>query len=186
MKHQIFTTLPDVEEKIQAKLKDYQNELPDLDSMSREGPAGVGLAIITKLCNEFSTVIAGNIAKSTVPGVNYTFVIQELLTEGVESLNPADQVTEEDAQMVSLDSSVSSLSFELWSKNEVWHGTKKKKKSFLPFILRQIEKLKGPSLACVERVYDELVRIVKDIVSKEVSLWYAFDTLIWTHALPQY
>ncbi|KAF9319667.1 vacuolar protein sorting-associated protein 1 [Linnemannia elongata] len=130
MRHQIFNTLPDVEEKIQAKLKNYQNELPDLDSMSREGPAGVGLAIITRLCNEFRTVIDGNIAKSKVPGVNYTFVIQELLTEGVESLNPANQVTEEDAQM--------------------------------------IEKLKGPSLACVESVYDELVRIVEDIVSKEM------------------
>jgi len=76
LRHHIFTILPTVEAKIQAKLKDYQNELPDLDGMSREGPAGVGLAIITKLCNEFRTVIAGNIAESKVPGVNFTFVIQ--------------------------------------------------------------------------------------------------------------
>ena len=97
---------------------DYQNELPDLDGMSREGPAGLGLAIITKLCNEFRTVIAGNIAESKVPGVNFTFVIQEFLTERVESLNPSSQVTEEDAQMISLDSSVSSLLFELESRKE--------------------------------------------------------------------
>ncbi|KAF9979210.1 vacuolar protein sorting-associated protein 1 [Actinomortierella ambigua] len=163
LKHRIFTTLPTVETKIQAKLMDYQNELPDLDGMSRENPAGAGLAIITKLCNEFRTAIARNIAESKVLGVNFTFVIQELLTERVESLDPSSQVKEQDAQMISLDC----------SQIEQLEGPSLDcvKLVFDELMFKQLPQLKDPIyqaiISYLTRQFHTTINLVSDLISTE-------------------
>ncbi|ORZ14869.1 Dynamin central region-domain-containing protein [Lobosporangium transversale] len=161
--HHIRNTLPEIKAKIQAALVKYQAELASLGDMLGEGTAGqasIVLNIITDFCNEFRTIIDGNSTDLTSVelsgGARISFVFHELFANGVKSLDPFDQVKDVDIRTILYNSSGSSPA--------LFVGTT----AFEVIIKQQIKRLEDPSLRCVNIVFDELVRILTQLLSKQL------------------
>ncbi|KAF9136135.1 vacuolar protein sorting-associated protein 1 [Linnemannia schmuckeri] len=161
--HHIRNTLPEIKAKIQAALVKYQVELAGLGDMLGEGSAGqasIVLNIITEFCNEFRTIIDGNSTDLTSfelsGGARISFVFHELFANGVKSLDPFDQVKDVDIRTILYNSSGSSPA--------LFVGTT----AFEVIIKQQIKRLEDPSLRCVNIVFEELVRILTQLLSKQL------------------
>ncbi|KAG0212746.1 vacuolar protein sorting-associated protein 1 [Mortierella sp. NVP41] len=161
--HHIRNTLPEIKAKIQAALVKYQVELAGLGDILGEGTAnqaGIVLNIITEFCNEFRTVIDGNSTDLTSfelsGGARISFVFHELFANGVKSLDPFDQVKDVDIRTILYNSSGSSPA--------LFVGTT----AFEVIIKQQIKRLEDPSLRCVNIVFEELVRILTQLLSKQL------------------
>ncbi|KAG0289231.1 vacuolar protein sorting-associated protein 1 [Dissophora globulifera] len=161
--HHIRNTLPEIKAKIQAALVKYQAELTSLgDGLGdgRAGQASIVLNIITEFCNEFRTIIDGNSTDLTSfelsGGARISFVFHELFSNGVKSLDPFDQVKDVDIRTILYNSSGSSPA--------LFVGTT----PFEVIIKQQIKRLEDPSLRCVNIVFDELVRILTQLLSKQL------------------
>ncbi|KAG0097816.1 vacuolar protein sorting-associated protein 1 [Podila epicladia] len=160
--HHIRNTLPEIKAKIQAALAKYVAELATLgDGMGDgQGQAGIVLNIITEFCNEFRTIIDGNSTDLSTfelsGGARISFVFHELYANGVKSLDPFDQVKDVDIRTILYNSSGSSPA--------LFVGTT----AFEVIIKQQIKRLEDPSLRCVNLVFDELVRILTGLLSKQL------------------
>ncbi|KAG0273189.1 vacuolar protein sorting-associated protein 1 [Linnemannia exigua] len=161
--HHIRNTLPEIKAKIQAALVKYQVELAGLGDMLGDGTAGqasIVLNIITEFCNEFRTIIDGNSTDLTSfelsGGARISFVFHELFSNGVKSLDPFDQVKDVDIRTILYNSSGSSPA--------LFVGTT----AFEVIIKQQIKRLEDPSLRCVNIVFEELVRILTQLLSKHL------------------
>ncbi|KAG0069509.1 vacuolar protein sorting-associated protein 1 [Linnemannia elongata] len=161
--HHIRNTLPEIKAKIQAALVKYQVELAGLGDMLGEGSSGqasIVLNIITEFCNEFRTIIDGNSTDLTSfelsGGARISFVFHELFANGVKSLDPFDQVKDVDIRTILYNSSGSSPA--------LFVGTT----AFEVIIKQQIKRLEDPSLRCVNIVFEELVRILTQLLSKHL------------------
>ncbi|KAI8606458.1 Dynamin central region-domain-containing protein [Dissophora ornata] len=160
--HHIRNTLPEIKAKIQAALVKYQTELASLGDMlgGTAGQASIVLNIITEFCNEFRTIIDGNSTDLTSfelsGGARISFVFHELFASGVKSLDPFDQVKDVDIRTILYNSSGSSPA--------LFVGTT----AFEVIIKQQIKRLEDPSLRCVNIVFDELVRILTQLLSKQL------------------
>ncbi|KAF9355885.1 vacuolar protein sorting-associated protein 1 [Mortierella sp. AD094] len=161
--HHIRNTLPEIKAKIQAALVKYQTELASLGDMLGEGTAGqasIVLNIITEFCSEFRTVIDGNSTDLTSfelsGGARISFVFHEIFANGVKSLDPFDQVKDVDIRTILYNSSGSSPA--------LFVGTT----AFEVIIKKQIKRLEDPSLRCVNIVFDELVRILTQLLAKQL------------------
>ncbi|KAF9278034.1 vacuolar protein sorting-associated protein 1, partial [Mortierella alpina] len=155
-------TLPEIKAKIQAALVKYQTELASLGDMLGDGSgqASIVLNIITEFCSEFRTIIDGNSTDLTSfelsGGARISFVFHELFSNGVKSLDPFDQVKDVDIRTILYNSSGSSPA--------LFVGTT----AFEVIIKQQIKRLEDPSLRCVNIVFDELVRILTQLLSKQL------------------
>ncbi|KAF9583398.1 vacuolar protein sorting-associated protein 1, partial [Lunasporangiospora selenospora] len=161
--HHIRNTLPEIKAKIQAALVKYQAELASLGDMMGDGAAGqanIVLNIITEFCAEFRTIIDGSSADLTSfelsGGARVSFVFHELFSSGVKSLDPFDQIKDPDIRTILYNSSGSSPA--------LFVGTT----AFEVIIKQQIKRLEDPSLRCVTIVFDELVRILTQLLSKQL------------------
>ncbi|KAF9338385.1 vacuolar protein sorting-associated protein 1 [Podila minutissima] len=160
--HHIRNTLPEIKAKIQAALAKYVAELATLgDGMGDgQGQAGIVLNIITEFCTEFRTIIDGNSTDLSTfelsGGARISFVFHELYANGVKSLDPFDQVKDVDIRTILYNSSGSSPA--------LFVGTT----AFEVIIKQQIKRLEDPSLRCVNLVFDELVRILTGLLSKQL------------------
>ncbi|KAG0224603.1 vacuolar protein sorting-associated protein 1 [Actinomortierella wolfii] len=159
--HHIRNTLPEIKAKIQAALAKYQAELASLGDVLGEGAgsqASIVLNIITEFTTEFRTIIDGNSADLSTfelsGGARISFVFHELYANGVKSLDPFDQVKDVDIRTILYNSSGSSPA--------LFVGTT----AFEVIIKQQIRRLEDPSLRCVTLVFDELVRILTQLLSK--------------------
>ncbi|KAF9930034.1 vacuolar protein sorting-associated protein 1 [Linnemannia zychae] len=160
--HHIRNTLPEIKAKIQAALVKYIAELATLgDGMAEgAGQASIVLNIITEFCTEFRTIIDGNSTDLSSfelsGGARISFVFHELYSNGVKSLDPFDQVKDVDIRTILYNSSGSSPA--------LFVGTT----AFEVIIKQQIKRLEDPSLRCVNMVFDELVRILTQLLSKQL------------------
>ncbi|KAF8984686.1 vacuolar protein sorting-associated protein 1 [Entomortierella lignicola] len=161
--HHIRNTLPEIKAKIQAALVKYQTELANLGDTLGDGTAGqasIVLNIITEFCSEFRTVIDGNSTDLTSfelsGGARISFVFHEIYANGVKSLDPFDQVKDVDIRTLLYNSSGSSPA--------LFVGTT----AFEVIIKKQIKRLEDPSLRCVNIVFDELVRILTQLLAKQL------------------
>jgi len=160
--HHIRNTLPEIKAKIQAALAKYIAELATLGDGAAEGAgqASIVLNIITEFCSEFRTIIDGNSTDLSSfelsGGARISFVFHELYSNGVKSLDPFDQVKDVDIRTILYNSSGSSPA--------LFVGTT----AFEVIIKQQIKRLEDPSLRCVNMVFDELVRILTQLLSKQV------------------
>ncbi|KAF9921549.1 vacuolar protein sorting-associated protein 1 [Linnemannia zychae] len=161
--HHIRNTLPEIKAKIQAALVKYQIELAGMGDMLGEGTAAhasIVLNIITEFCNEFRTIIDGNSSDLTSfelsGGARISFVFHELFSNGVKSIDPFDQVKDVDIRTILYNSSGSSPA--------LFVGTT----AFEVIIKQQIKRLEDPSLRCVNIVFEELVRILTQLLSKQL------------------
>lgn len=160
--HHIRNTLPEIKSKIQASLSKYQAELNSLGDPMGDGSSGnIVLNIITEFCSEYRTIIDGNNRELSTfelaGGARISFVFHEIYAGGVKSIDPFDQVKDVDIRTILYNSSGSSPA--------LFVGTT----AFEVIIKQQIKRLEDPSLKCVNLVYDELVRILAQLLQKPVS-----------------
>ena len=155
----IKNTLPDIKARISSSLQKYTAELNSLGSDSMLGnTSNIILQIITEFCNEYRTVLDGHSPElSNVElsgGARISFVFHELYTNGVKAVDPFDQVKDNDIRTYLVNSSGSSPA--------LFVGTT----AFELIVKQQIKRLEDPSLKCVSLVYDELVRILGQLLAK--------------------
>ncbi len=160
--HHIRNTLPDIKNKIGSQLAKFQAELASLGGpMGENNSASVVLQIITEFANEFRTVIDGNSNDLTVNelagGARISFVFHELYANGVKAIDPFDMVKDTDIRTILYNSSGSSPA--------LFVGTT----AFEVIVKQQIKRLEDPALRCASLVYDELVRILAQLLTKNAS-----------------
>ena len=126
--------------------------------------ANIVLQIITEFCNEYRTVLDGNNQElSSIElsgGARISFVFHELYSNGVKAVDPFDQVKDIDIRTILYNSSGSSPA--------LFVGTT----AFELIVKQQIKRLDEPSLKCVSLVYDELVRILTQLLTKPLFRRY--------------
>ncbi|KAI0303287.1 Dynamin central region-domain-containing protein [Multifurca ochricompacta] len=150
--HHIRATLPDIKARITAQLQKYNAELQSLGGPLGDGnSSSIVLNIITEFTNEFRTVIDGNTNDLSLNelsgGARISFVFHELFNNGVKSIDPFDQVKDGDIRTILYNSSGSTPA--------LFVGT-----AAFEVITR------GPSLKCCQLVYDELIRILGQLLTK--------------------
>ncbi|WFD31495.1 dynamin GTPase [Malassezia sp. CBS 17886] len=160
--HHIRNTLPDIKAKIQSQLSKFQIELQSLGGPLGDTSSGnIVLTIITEFCNEFRTVIDGNSNDLSVNelagGARISFVFHELFSNGVKTVDPFDAVKDADIRTILYNSSGSSPA--------LFVGTT----AFEVIVKQQIRRLEDPSLKCCTLVYDELARILSQLLAKNAS-----------------
>lgn len=161
--HHIRNTLPEIKAKIQAALTKYQQELlqlgDPLNDGSNSGQANMVLNIITEFCTEFRTIIDGNSNDLTSfelsGGARISFVFHELYSNGVKSVDPLEQIKDVDIRTILYNSSGSSPALFVATT------------AFEVIIKQQIKRLEEPSVKCINMVYDELVRILSQLLNKQ-------------------
>lgn len=134
------------------------------------------LQIITEFCSEFRTAIDGNSGDLSLNelsgGARISFVFHELYSNGVKSLDPYDQVKDADIRTILYNSSGSSPA--------LFVGTT----AFEVIIKQQIRRIEEPSLRCCTLIFDELVRILNQLLNKNVSSSLFFFPSLQFFTLP--
>ena len=160
----IKQTLPDIKARITSSLQKYQAELNSLGDSMLGNSGNIILNIITEFSNEYRTVLEGsNQELSSVElsgGARISFVFHELYSNGVKAVDPFDQVKDIDIRTMLVNSSGSSPA--------LFVGTG----AFELIVKQQIKRLEDPSLKCVSLVYDELVRILSQLLTKAMFRRY--------------
>lgn len=160
----IKQTLPDIKARISASLQKYTTELQGLGDSMLGNNANIVLNIITEFSNEWRTVLEGNntelSSNELSGGARISFVFHELYANGVKAVDPFDQVKDIDIRTILYNSSGSSPA--------LFVGTT----AFELIVKQQIRRLEEPSLRCVSLVYDELVRILSQLLGKQLFRRY--------------
>ncbi|KII89271.1 hypothetical protein PLICRDRAFT_602302 [Plicaturopsis crispa FD-325 SS-3] len=155
----IRATLPDIKARITQQLQRYSTELRSLGGPLGDGNSGnIVLSVITEFTSEFRTTIDGNTNDLSLNelsgGARISFVFHELFNNGVKSIDPFDQVKDGDIRTILYNSSGSTPS--------LFVGTT----AFEVIVKQQIKRLEDPSLKCCQLVYDELIRILGQLLGK--------------------
>lgn len=162
--HHIRNTLPEIKARIGASLAKYQAELSQLGDSILGSSQNMVLNVITEFCNEFRTALDGqNSDLSTMElsgGARISFVFHELYAGGVKAVDPYDMVKDVDIRTILYNSSGSSPA--------LFVGTA----AFEVIIKQQIKRFEEPSIKCATLVYDELVRILTQLLAKPVFRRY--------------
>jgi dynamin 1-like protein len=160
----IKQTLPDIKARISASLQKYTAELQGLGDSMLGNSANIVLNIITEFSNEWRTVLDGNNTELSSTelsgGARISFVFHELYSNGVKAIDPFDQVKDIDIRTILYNSSGSSPA--------LFVGTT----AFELIVKQQIKRLEEPSLKCASLVYDELVRILSQLLGKQLFRRY--------------
>ncbi|CEG77753.1 Putative Vacuolar protein sorting-associated protein 1 [Rhizopus microsporus] len=158
----IKNTLPEIKGKIQSALVKYQQELWSLGDPLDDQPsnrANMVLNIITEFCTEFRTIIdgtSGDLSSFELSGgARISFVFHELYASGVKGIDPLDQIKDVDIRTILYNSSGSSPALFVATT------------AFELIIKKQIKRLEEPSVKCINMVYDELVRILGQLLTKQ-------------------
>lgn len=161
----IKQTLPDIKTRISNSLTKYQQELEQLGAGDLLGnSANIVLNIITEFSNEYRTVLDGQSqelsSNELSGGARISFVFHELYSNGIKAIDPFEQVKDIDIRTILYNSSGSSPA--------LFVGTT----AFELIVKQQIKRLEDPSLKCVSLVFDELVRILTQLLTKPLFRRY--------------
>lgn len=160
----IKQTLPDIKARISSSLQKYTGELNSLGPSMLGNNSNIVLNIITEFTNEWRTVLEGNNGELSSTelsgGARISFVFHELYSNGVKAVDPFDMVKDVDIRTILYNSSGSSPA--------LFVGTT----AFELIVKQQIKRLEEPSLKCVSLVYDELVRILSQLLQKSLYRRY--------------
>ncbi|KAJ5318101.1 hypothetical protein PENANT_c043G02813 [Penicillium antarcticum] len=160
----IKQTLPDIKARISSSLQKYTTELGQLGDSMLGNSANIILNIITEFSNEYRTVLEGNNTElSSIElsgGARISFVFHELYSNGIKAVDPFDIVKDIDIRTILYNSSGSSPA--------LFVGTT----AFELIVKQQIKRLEEPSLKCISLVFDELVRILSQLLTKQLFRRY--------------
>ncbi|KAJ7632135.1 Dynamin central region-domain-containing protein [Roridomyces roridus] len=159
LKLHIKNTLPDIKTRITQQLQRFTAELQSLGGpMGDHNSANVVLNVITEFTSEFKTVIDGNTNDLSLSelsgGARISFVFHELFNNGIKNIDPFDQVKDGDIRAILYNSSGLTPA--------LFVGTA----AFEVIVKQQIMRLEEPSLKCCQLVYDELIRILGQLLAK--------------------
>ncbi|KAJ7915543.1 Dynamin central region-domain-containing protein [Mycena leptocephala] len=159
LKLHIRNTLPDIKARITQQLQKFTTELQTLGGpLGDHNSANVVLSVITEFTAEFRTVIDGNTNDLSLNelsgGARISFVFHELFNNGIKNIDPFDQVKDGDIRTILYNSSGSTPA--------LFVGTA----AFEVIVKQQIMRLEEPSLKCCQLVYDELIRILGQLLNK--------------------
>ncbi|KAJ7771596.1 Dynamin central region-domain-containing protein [Mycena metata] len=158
LKLHIRNTLPDIKARITQQLQKFTTELISLGGPLGDNSANVVLTVITEFTSEFRTVIDGNTNDLSLNelsgGARISFVFHELFNNGIKNIDPFDQVKDGDIRTLLYNSSGSTPA--------LFVGTA----AFEAIVKQQILRLEEPSLKCCQLVYDELIRILGQLLAK--------------------
>ncbi|KAK0210233.1 Dynamin central region-domain-containing protein [Desarmillaria ectypa] len=157
--HHIRATLPDIKARIGQQQQKYNAELQSLGGTEAEASSGnVVLSVITEFTSEFRTVIDGGgndlSLNELSGGARISFVFHELFNNGIRGIDPFDQVKDGDIRTILYNSSGSTPA--------LFVGTA----AFEVIVKQQIKRLEEPSLKCCTLVYDELIRILGQLLGR--------------------
>ncbi|KAG5440821.1 hypothetical protein PCK2_000120, partial [Pneumocystis canis] len=145
-------------------LAQHQSELTQLGDSLLGNSANIVLNIITEFCNEYRTVLEGNSqdlsSLELSGGARISFVFHELYANGVKAIDPFDQIKDTDIRTILYNSSGSSPA--------LFVGTA----AFEVIVKQQIRRLEEPSIKCINLIYDELVRILTQLLGKQLFKRY--------------
>ncbi|TID28806.1 hypothetical protein CANINC_002325 [Pichia inconspicua] len=154
----IKATLPQIKAKIESMLKKFQDELNNLGPEAAQLPSSVVLNVITDFCNDYNGVLDGqtkDISSNELSGgARISFVFHEIFKNGVYALDPFDRIKDADIRTIMYNSSGSSPS--------LFVGTA----AFEVLVKQQIKRFEEPALRCISLVFDELVRILSQILAQ--------------------
>lgn len=154
----IRATLPEIKAKIETAEKKYQDELNELGPENASLPSSVVLSVITDFCNDYNGVLDGqtkDISSNELSGgARISFVFHEVFKNGVYALDPFDRIKDADIRTIMYNSSGSAPS--------LFVGTA----AFEVLVKQQIKRFEEPSLRCISLVFDELVRILSQILAQ--------------------
>ncbi|KAF2871166.1 ATP synthase alpha/beta family, nucleotide-binding domain-containing protein [Massariosphaeria phaeospora] len=155
----IKQTLPEIKARISSSLQKYSAELSQLgDSMLGNNSSNIVLNMITEFTSEYKGVLEGNnqelSATELSGGARISFVYHELYANGVRAVEPFDIVKDTEIRTILQNTSGPSPA--------LFVGTT----AFEVVVKRQIRRLEEPSLKCVSLVYDELIRILGQLLNK--------------------
>ncbi|EEB07297.2 dynamin family protein Vps1 [Schizosaccharomyces japonicus yFS275] len=162
--HHIRNTLPEIKVRINAALAKYQAELHSLGDTVVGDNANIVLNIITDFCQDFRTILDGRSEElSTLElsgGARIAFVFHEIYSNGVQAIDPFDEIKDIDIRTILYNSSGSAPG--------LFMGTA----AFEVIVKQQIRRLEDPSLKCVNLIFDELVRILTQLLQKPIFKRY--------------
>lgn len=154
----IKATLPDIKSKIENALKKYQNELSSLGPEASNSPSSTVLSVITDFCNDYNGVLDGqtkDISSNELSGgARISFVFHEVFKNGIYALDPFDRIKDADIRTIMYNSSGSAPS--------LFVGTA----AFEVLVKQQIKRFEDPSIRCINLVFDELTRILSQILAQ--------------------
>lgn len=154
----IRATLPEIKAKIETALKKYQTELSALGPETVDSPSSTVLSVITDFCNDYNGVLDGqtkDISSNELSGgARISFVFHEVFKNGVYALDPFDRIKDADIRTIMYNSSGSAPS--------LFVGTA----AFEVLVKQQIKRFEDPSLRCISLVFDELTRILSQILAQ--------------------
>ena len=162
----IKQTLPDIKTRISTSLQKYTSELQQLGEGDILGnnSANVILNLITEFSNEYRTVLDGQSQELSSMelsgGARISFVFHELYSNGIKAVDPFEQVKDIDIRTILYNSSGSSPA--------LFVGTA----AFEIIVKQQIKRLEDPSIKCVSLVHDELIRILGQLLQKQIFRRY--------------
>lgn len=156
--HHIRQTLPEIKNKIEVTLKKYQSELLSLGPETMDSPNSIVLSMITDFSKEYTGILDGEAkelsSQELSGGARISFVFHEIYKNGVRALDPFDQIKDSDIRTIMYNSSGAAPS--------LFVGTE----AFEVLVKQQIHRFEEPSLRLISLVFDELVRILKQIISQ--------------------
>jgi len=154
----IKNTLPDIKNRIDQNLKKFQLEQAQLGPGDVGSPSSVVLQIVTEFSNEYKSVLDGQgrdvNSQELSGGARISFVFHEVFANGIRVLEPEDQISDSEIRTLLHNSGGYAPSLFVTSK------------PFEVLVKRQIQRFREPALRCVQLIYDELVRILNQIVAK--------------------
>ncbi|GMM34048.1 dynamin-like GTPase [Saccharomycopsis crataegensis] len=155
--HHIKATLPEIKMRIETALKKYQQELSALGPEIVDSPSSIVLSVITSFCKDYTSILDGeskDISSNELSGgARISFVFHEVFKNGVNALDPFDQIKDADIRTIMYNSS--------GAKPSLFVGTQ----AFEVLVKQQITRFQDPVLRCVNLIFDELVRILSQILS---------------------
>lgn len=156
--HHIKSTLPDIKMRIEHSLKKYQNELSLLGPEMAESPTSIALNMITNFTKDYNGILDGEAKELTsqelTGGARISFVFHEIFKNGINALDPFDQIKDGDIRTIMHNTSGSAPS--------LFVGTQ----AFEVLVKQQIHRMEEPAARCINLIFDELVRILSQIISQ--------------------
>lgn len=154
--HHIKSTLPEIKMRIEHSLKRYQTELSVLGPELEESPTSIALSMITSFSKDYNEILNGEAkelsSQELSGGARISFVFHEIFKNGVTSVDPFDQIKDADIRTIMHNTSGSAPS--------LFVGTQ----AFEVLVKQQIRRLEEPALRCVNLIFDELARILSQII----------------------
>ncbi|KAI8870093.1 hypothetical protein GQ42DRAFT_162993 [Ramicandelaber brevisporus] len=157
----IRATLPEIKETIQRTLAAQQAQLKALGDPVNDDEATQRSAIlnmISEFSNDFRSIVEGHSADLSTNelsgGARISFVFHEIYTSTIRSIDPFDQVKDADIRTILYNSA--------GSQPALFVATP----AFDVIVKQQVHRLEDPSIRCASLVYDELLRILSQLLNK--------------------